>query len=197
MPGQTSLLPTLVLQEEEPGAAASEKSSASARRLRGLVEAHSGFLWQALRRLGVPVASLDDAIQQVFLVTAARLDEITPGAEKAFLFRTAMYVSRHMRRGLARRPERPLEDDDVSTLSDPAPTADDLLDRRFARRVLDEVLDAMNEDLRVVFVLHELEGKTAREIAEYVGIPTGTATSRLRRAREEFRQLAARKVKKT
>ena len=184
-----------MLHEEEPGAATSGKSSSGTLRLRRLVEAHSAFLWQTLRRIGVPMASLDDAIQQVFLVAANRLDEIVPGAEKAFLFQTAMYVSSHMRRGLARRPERPLEDHHVSTLSDPAPTADDLLDRRYARRVLDEVLDAMSQDLRVVFVLHELEGKTAREIAEYVGIPTGTATSRLRRAREEFRQLAARKVK--
>lgn len=179
---------------KESSAPAAPLHSADTVRLRELVEAYGRFLWQSLRRLGVPESSLDDAIQQVFLVVAGRLQEIQPGAEKAFLFRTAVNVSAHTRRRLARKPERSLEDDDVSTLPDPAPTADDLLDRNYARRVLDEILDAMQPDLRVVFVLHEFEEITAREIAEYVGIPIGTATSRLRRAREEFRQLAARKV---
>ncbi len=164
-------------------------------RFRALVEAHGRFLWSALRRLGIPEASLDDAIQQVFLVAAERLDDIQPGAEKAFLFRTALNVSAHTRRRLARKPEQPLDDDHVQALSDPAPTADDLLDRSYARRVLDEILDAMPNDCRVVFVLHELEELSLPRVAECLGIPVGTASSRLRRAREEFRQLAARKVK--
>jgi RNA polymerase sigma-70 factor, ECF subfamily len=186
---------TLPSAAKELPAPVGSESSRNALRFRELVEVHSPFLWQSLRRLGVPEAALDDAIQQVFLVAAGRLDAIPPGAERAFLFRTAMNISAHRRRRLARKPERPLEDDDVQTLTDPAPSADDLLDRSYARRVLDEILDAMPEDLRVVFVLHEFEELSARQIAEYVGIPVGTATSRLRRAREEFHQLAARKVK--
>jgi hypothetical protein len=39
------------------------------------------------------------------------------------------------------------------------------------RALLDDVLDAMDEDLRVVFVLFELEDLTAPEIAELVGAP--------------------------
>ncbi|OJY19780.1 MAG: hypothetical protein BGO98_40625 [Myxococcales bacterium 68-20] len=198
MRGESSLLPVLALPAaaDEPRPLGARRS-ADTMRFRALVEAHGRFLWQSLRRLGVPEASLDDAIQQVFLVAAERLHEIQPGAEKAFLFRTALNVSAHARRRLARKPERPLEDDDVQALSDPAPTADDLLDRRYARRLLDEILDEMPDDLRVVFVLHEFEELSAPRIAEYVGIPVGTAASRLRRAREEFRQLAARKVKQT
>ncbi|MDF2694667.1 MAG: polymerase sigma factor RpoE [Labilithrix sp.] len=197
MRGHGSLFAVVTLPpaaKELPAPVGSE-SARNALRFRELVEVHSPFLWQSLRRLGVPEAALDDAIQQVFLVAAGRLDAIPPGAERAFLFRTAMNISAHRRRRLARKPERPLEDDDVQTLTDPAPSADDLLDRGYARRILDEILDAMPEDLRVVFVLHEFEELSAREIAEYVGVPVGTATSRLRRAREEFHQLAARKVK--
>jgi RNA polymerase sigma-70 factor, ECF subfamily len=166
-------------------------------RFQALIEAHGRFLWRNLRRLGVPQTSLDDAVQQVLLVAAVRLDDINVGAEKAFLFRTAVNVAAHIRRKQTRKPERPLDDDDVLTLSDPAPSVDDLLERRYARRVLDEILDAMPEHLRVVFVLHELEELSMPQIAEYVGLPIGTATSRLRRAREEFRQLAASKVKQT
>jgi len=58
--------------------------------------------------------------------------------------------------------------------------------------MLDEVLNRLPVDLRTVFVLHELEGLEVREIAEIEGIPVGTASSRLRRAREEFSAVARR-----
>jgi RNA polymerase sigma-70 factor (ECF subfamily) len=195
---ESSLSPTLVplvAAAEDRTAPMKAENAARGARLAALIEEHGRFLWRNLRRLGVPEAALDDAVQQVFLVAAVRLDDINTGAEKAFLFRTAVNVAAHVRRKQTRKPERPLDDDDVQTLSDPAPSADDLLDRRRARRVLDEILDTMPEQLRVVFVLHELEELSLPQIAEYVGLPIGTATSRLRRAREEFRQLAASKVK--
>ena len=47
-------------------------------------------------------------------------------------------------------------------------------------------------DLRTVLVLFELEGLEVRQIAEIEQIPVGTASSRLRRAREEFSAIAKR-----
>ncbi len=199
MPSESSLTPALAPLPVASAnhAAAGAEARARATRLQALIEAHGRFLWRSLRRLGVSQTSLDDAVQQVLLVIATRLDDIQPGAEKVFLFRTAVNVAAHARRKRTRKPERPLEDDDVQTLSDPSPSADALLDRRDARRMLDEVLDAMPEPLRIVFVLHELEELTLPQIAELLSIPSGTATSRLRRAREEFRRLAADKVKQS
>ncbi|HEY0468747.1 MAG TPA: sigma factor-like helix-turn-helix DNA-binding protein, partial [Polyangiaceae bacterium] len=52
--------------------------------------------------------------------------------------------------------------------------------------------DEMPEDLRLVFVLFELEELSTRQIAELCEIPVGTAASRLRRAREDFEQRVAR-----
>jgi len=43
-----------------------------------------------------------------------------------------------------------------------------------------------------VFVLFELEERSAREIAALLAIPVGTAKSRLRRARDEFALRTAR-----
>jgi RNA polymerase sigma-70 factor (ECF subfamily) len=44
--------------------------------------------------------------------------------------------------------------------------------------------------LREVLVLRELEGLSYKEIAEVVGIPTGTVMSSLFRARERLQQAA-------
>ena len=49
-----------------------------------------------------------------------------------------------------------------------------------------------SSELRVVFVLFELEELSVPEIAKIVGVPEGTASSRLRRAREEFQKAAKR-----
>jgi len=66
------------------------------------------------------------------------------------------------------------------------------LAERQARALLDDALDALPQDLRAVLVLHELEGLELRQIAEIEAIPVGTASSRLRRAREEFSLIAKR-----
>ena len=47
-------------------------------------------------------------------------------------------------------------------------------------------------ELRTVFVLFELEGIAVKDIAALEEIPIGTASSRLRRAREEFSAISRR-----
>jgi RNA polymerase sigma-70 factor (ECF subfamily) len=63
---------------------------------------------------------------------------------------------------------------------------DDLADRQKARALLDQVLDQMDEKVRAVFVLFELEELSTAQIAEMLELPPGTVASRLRRARESF-----------
>src|SRR5262245_11836835 len=41
----------------------------------GIYEAHFDFVWRNARRLGVPAANVDDAVQEVFLVVHRRLGE--------------------------------------------------------------------------------------------------------------------------
>jgi RNA polymerase sigma-70 factor (ECF subfamily) len=62
-----------------------------------------------------------------------------------------------------------------------------LLDQKRARELLDQVLETMTPDLRMVFVLYELEELSMIEISSALEIPQGTVASRLRRARADFR----------
>jgi RNA polymerase sigma-70 factor (ECF subfamily) len=132
----------------------------------------------------VPDANAEDVAQQAFCVLAQRLAEIAPGAERAFLLTTAWRVASEHRRAARRRPTA--SDGEIDELATPLPLADELVDQKRARGVLQDVLDAMPEDLRVVFVLYEIEELSLKEIASATGLRLGTATSRLRRAREVF-----------
>jgi RNA polymerase sigma-70 factor, ECF subfamily len=66
-----------------------------------------------------------------------------------------------------------------------------LLLQRADTQLLTQAMDCLPERLRAVLVLRELEGLSYKEIAEVVGIPTGTVMSSLFRARERFRQAAS------
>jgi RNA polymerase sigma-70 factor (ECF subfamily) len=149
-----------------------------------LVEREFRFVWRLLRRLGLAASDADDAAQQVFLVAARRIGDIRPGRERSFLYTTAFHVASKARRGVDRRRED--LDADVEPEPEEACSMEDLVDRRRARELLDSTLDALPLDLRAVLVLSEIDELTTSEIAEVVGIPAGTAASRLRRAREVF-----------
>jgi RNA polymerase sigma-70 factor (ECF subfamily) len=163
---------------------------ASATRVRALVEAHYDLVWRTLRNLGLDDATAEDGAQQVMCVLARRIDEIAPGVEKTFVLATALRVAATLRRTAKRRPESTYED--IDSLLASTPSSEELLDQWRAREVLQRVLDAMPIELRMVFVLFEIEELTTREIAGVVGIPHGTAVSRLRRAREAFEAIVRR-----
>jgi RNA polymerase sigma-70 factor (ECF subfamily) len=139
-------------------------------------------MWRLLRRMGVPASSLDDAVQEVFLTAVRRASAIRPGSERSFLYGVALRVAARARGRDARAPS-----DDPPEVPDPGPLPDALLEQHRAREALDRILDRMSDDLRVTFVLYELDEVTLPEIAELTEVPLGTATSRLRRAREFFR----------
>jgi RNA polymerase sigma-70 factor (ECF subfamily) len=153
-----------------------------------LVGDHLDFVWRSLRRFGVPVADVDDATQQVFLIANQKLDKIRPGSERAFLVGVAARVASHARRSLHRR-----EAAELSLSSNPRaenPDPEELTERLEARELLDRVLDTMPLELRSVFVLFELEELSVDQIARALVLPRGTVATRLRRAREVFHDAA-------
>ena len=155
-----------------------------ARHLRGLVDRYYEFVWRSLRRLGVAVGDVDDGVQSVFLTASRKLASIQSGSEKSFLFQTALRVAADSRRTVRRRREIPVE---ASPSLASRPDAEELVDLRRAWAELDAILEGMPLELRAVFVLFELDEMTTPEIAALLALPVGTAASRLRRARADFR----------
>jgi RNA polymerase sigma-70 factor (ECF subfamily) len=87
-------------------------------------------------------------------------------------------------------------DEGATERVDPRPSPEELVDQKRARQLLDEVLAAMPMDLRAAFTMFEIEGMSVPEVATALGIPPGTAASRLRRARERFHELVDRRVRR-
>jgi len=56
------------------------------------------------------------------------------------------------------------------------------------KRWIHAAIDELPDDLRLVFVLHDIEGFRHREIAEILDVPAGTTKSRLSRARRRLRE---------
>jgi RNA polymerase sigma-70 factor (ECF subfamily) len=178
--------------EDAPDARDTTRAAAVARdeRIKAMVQLHFDAIWRSLRRLGVTDGALDDATQQVFLVAARRLDEIEVDREKPYLLGIAVRVASDARRTRMRRRE--VSDERSEERADPRPSPEDLVDQMRARRLLDRVLDEMPMPLRAAFTMFEIEGMSAPEVASALGIPLGTAASRLRRARALFRETLAR-----
>src|SRR6478609_4240225 len=161
-------------------------------RLEQMFREHHERVWRTLRRFGLAPEAAADATQQAFLIAAERLADIRTGSERAFLFGTALRLARG-----ARRSSRRMElDEAMDEREKPGSRVDELVEQQRRLSLAERVLSTLDQDLLEVFVLFELEGMTTPEIAELVGVPLGTAASRLRRAREAFRE-AASKLERT
>lgn len=141
--------------------------------------AHHDFVWRSIVRLGVPSAEIDDAVQEVFVAAARRLDEFEGRATlSTWLFAIAVRVAQRLRRDAFRHDRR------VEAYERSAPPArEDPYARSDAARLLHRLLDGLDDDRRAVYILSELEGMTAPEISEAIGVKVPTVYTRLRAAR--------------
>lgn len=153
-------------------------------------ELHFPMVWRSLRRLGVPEAALDDAVQDVFLVVHRRWNDFkNQSTRRTWIYGITLRVaSEHGRR--ARREHQRLSTTDPDLVSPESLGADWQLDRsqrqREAGQVLYTALNRLAESDRQILVLVDLEERSVVEAAEVLGVNLNTAYSRLRRARLHF-----------
>ncbi len=160
-------------------------------------EEHFGFAWRNLRRLGVPLASVDDAVQDVFLVVFRRWADFEGRSSvRTWLFGIVLRVARDYRKSASRRARRLLFFDDIRVEHGPSdPDTEDphtLMERGEATRLLSELLGTLEENRRALFILVELEQMTVPEAASALGLNLNTAYARLRAARQDFEAALAR-----
>jgi RNA polymerase sigma factor (sigma-70 family) len=155
-----------------------------------LVERHGGMVFHAcLRVLGVREAA-EDASQAVFLVLARKAGTVR-GSTGAFLHAVAMHVAIRARRDEALRQTREKEAAEVSVPRENAGDGAGGGGWPDVRPHLDRAIGELPRGQRAAVVLHYLEGRPRREVAEALGISEGAAASHLSRALDRLRRLLA------
>ncbi|MCA2980666.1 MAG: sigma-70 family RNA polymerase sigma factor [Myxococcaceae bacterium] len=151
---------------------------------RSVYEANVGAIWRFLQRLGVPERHLEDATQDTFIIAHRQLASFRGASSlKTWLHGIAVRVAKDYRRREARKGGwEPLSQGLLDERRSPHEAAED---QQALRQVL-QVLEELAEPQRAVFVLVELEGLTAPEVAEVLETNVNTVSTRLRAARQRF-----------
>lgn len=158
-----------------------------------LYDCYAEFVYRSLVSLGLGPAAAEDAMQDVFLVAHARLDEFQGTFFKAWLFRLAMSIARNVRRS-SRRTDKTHVSVDPDALA--GPQADSPFERAAQAeriRLLHDLLEQLDDEKRQVFILAELEQMPQIEIAEALEVHVNTVAYRLHAARERLQQLLRRR----
>jgi RNA polymerase sigma-70 factor (ECF subfamily) len=166
----------------DPPAVASDADRA---RLARMFADYHVTVWRSLRRRGLSPDEAADATQESFMIALGRLADIPKDSERAFLLGTARRVVISLGRKTVRWQ---LDDDMDQRISN----ARDAGDERADLQLCDLALSKLTPELAETFVLYEIEGLSSPEIAALLEIPLGSVASRLRRAREQFREVVTR-----
>lgn len=154
--------------------------------LEAVYREHHAFVWRTLHHFGLRGDATADALQEVFLVVHRRWSDYDGKRSiKNWLYGIARRVaSDHRKKGQRQRARLRLvpDPDGHAPGHDQAAT----LDRVSAGQLVRRFLDGLDEDKRQVFVLAEIEGMTAPEIATMLSVNLNTIYARLRAARIKF-----------
>jgi RNA polymerase sigma-70 factor (ECF subfamily) len=159
---------------------------------RALFEREISYVWTSLRRLGVPERDREDLAHEVFFRVYKRLADYDPTRPvRPWLFAFAVRVTAEYRRRAQHRHEElgGAEDIAAHAVAPKVRSNDDA-------ELVTTALETLDMDKRAVLVLHDLDEHSVPEIAVALGIPEGTAYSRLRAGREHFTQALRRLMRR-
>jgi RNA polymerase sigma-70 factor (ECF subfamily) len=186
-------MPTLSLEGVgEPSAEAVEADFVDRLRRRDLTaladayDAHHAALCSFAKRLLGDDHAAEDLVQDVFVVLPELAERLTPRSSlRSFLLGIAANRAKHHARSRSRRHSffARLE-------REPSPeveTPERLSERHYLATLLARALDTLPLEHRTTFVLKEIEGYAAKEVAEILDIPEATVRTRLFHARARLR----------
>jgi RNA polymerase sigma-70 factor (ECF subfamily) len=132
-----------------------------------------------------------DALQEAFVKCWRNQDKVAEIDNlKAWIFRIALNTGRDIRETAWRRKRQALPEDEAAVVSHAAGPTDIVLhDERLAR--LRAALMQLRPEEQEVFLLRQNGELTYEEIAESLGVPTGTVKTRMRLALSRLREVLA------
>jgi len=137
--------------------------------------------------------SAADVSQEAFILAYRRLDSYRGGNFRSWLLRITTNTAYDELRRRKRRPATAFDDlpgaemDDGPPLPGDTPTPEQVVQQGELQSAIQNCINALGDDQRLVLVLSDIEGLSYQEIAENLGVQLGTIKSRLSRARSSVR----------
>lgn len=133
-----------------------------------------------------------DATQDAFIKAYRNLAQYRGGSFKAWLLRIVTNVCYDQLRNIQRRPTNSLEDmvadaDHTGHLVDRSEQPSEFTLRQELGQLLQQGIDTLPAEQRMVLVLSDVEGLSYEEISQVMDTSLGTVKSRLSRARAKLR----------
>jgi len=168
-----------------------------------LVRRHQNPVYAMCVRLLGSTSMAEEVAQDVFVAVYRNLDRFRGEARfRTWLYRVVVNHCKNKQAYLARRHHKRHESMDKPTeleegsvmreLPSPNPGPEDATLAAERRRIMEKGLAQLGEEHRTVIVMADLQGMPYGEIAETLGVKTGTVKSRLHRARVELKNLVGR-----
>ena len=148
----------------------------------------------SIYRFGLRMCGNEDAAREVLQETLLAAFRYLPGfrgdaALSTWLYQIARSFCIKERRG--QHPTRSLDEEGAPELVDPAPQPDARAHARQVGEALSQAISGLPTEQREVLILRDVEGLSAEQAAEVVGVEVGALKSRLHRARMALRTALA------
>lgn len=163
-----------------------------------LVEHYQGRIYTFASRMCRDIEDARDVLQETFLAAYRALKDFRgEGKLSTWLFRIASNACRKIRRKGKFEPERELSLEEFLPLAegtrkpeipDWSQNPEALLLKEELQKTLEEGIAQLPEPYRIVLLLRDLEGFSAEEVAEILGLSVPAVKSRLHRARLFLRE---------
>jgi len=187
-------LPSTIAREDEHVLVAAAKRGDAAA-FEELVNRYEGKIYRLTMNITRNREDAEDAMQEAFLKSYSHLKDFQEDS-RFYTWLVRIAANEALMRLRKRRPnqvslDEPIEGDDdlmPREIEDWGPSPEQRFAQTEMREILAEVIDKLEPDFRVVFVLRDIEELSTEETAQTLGISIPAVKSRLLRARLKLRQ---------
>jgi len=160
-------------------------------RFEQLVSPHIGLMYRLAYRLCQNEDDAEEVLQLLLIKLYPKLDELDQvDSLRPWLMRSLynLYVDSYRKQQRTLAVISPDEIPDSIETGDRNPYQEIELDDQ--QRLIVDAMQQINEEQRIVIMLHDVEGYTLPEVSDILQTPVGTLKSRLHRGRTTLRELA-------